>query len=248
MSIFKHKPDLSDTAMVLAAGFGLRMRPLTLHKPKPLFEVGGRTMLDQALDKLKAAGVQRAVVNTHYLAEQIEAHLSLRTDMEIIISYEPELLDTGGGIKNALSWFGGKSFYALNADLPWQDGETPSLQRLAEAWDPTKMDACLLLMPTTKARGFGPQGDFMLEPKGHVWRREAPVPRSHVLLSAQILKPQLFDEVSEKVFSNNVIWDQVEANNKLFGVVHEGTCYHVGTPEDLATANRLLASGAGWAV
>lgn len=238
--------DLSDTAMVLAAGLGTRMRPLTLTKPKPLFAVGGRTMLDHALDKLLAAGVRRVVVNCFYLAEQIEAHLAAREDITIIVSRETELLDTGGGIKNALRHFGGRPFFALNADLPWLDGPTPSLRRLAEFWDPARMDAALLLMPTAEARGFNGRGDFMLEPDGRVWRRNAPTPRSHVWISAQILKPHLFEEVGEKAFSNNVIWNDIEARGKLFGLAHDGACYHVGTPEDLAEANRLLAAGQGW--
>ena len=240
--------SLSPTAMVLAAGLGTRMRPLTLAKPKPLFEVGGRTMLDHALDKLKDVGLRRVVVNVFYLAEQIEAHLAKRSDLDIIISRETELLDTGGGIKNALPYFEDKPFFALNADLPWRDGPTPSLHRMANAWDPARMDVALLLMPTGKARGFHGKGDFMLEPDGRVWRKEAPETRSHVLISAQILKPHLIDEVPEKVFSNNKIWSTVEARNKLYGVEHSGTCYHVGTPEDLAEANRLLDTGAGWDV
>ena len=240
--------NLSPTAMVLAAGLGTRMRPLTLTKPKPLFEVGGRTMLDHALDKLKTVGIEHVVVNTFYLAEQIEAHLAARSDLEIIISHETELLDTGGGIKNALRWFDGKPFFALNADLPWLDGPTPSLQRLADFWDPSRMDVSLLLMPTKRARGFNGKGDFMLEPDGRVWRKQAPEPRSHVLISAQILKPHLFDEVHEKTFSNNALWNDAEARSKLCGIEHDGTCYHVGTPEDLIKANQFLTSGTGWTV
>lgn len=238
---------LAGTAMVLAAGRGVRMRPLTLEKPKPLFEVGGRTMLDQALDRLKAVEVRRVVVNCHYLADQIEAHLAQRSDLEIVISREQELLDTGGGIKKALSYFEGKPFFALNADLPWQDEGEPSLSRMAQAWEPERMDAALLLVSTVKARGFGAKGDFMLEADGRVWRKGASVPRSHVWISAQILKPQLFEAVEETVFSNNVIWDAVEEQGRLFGLEHRGTCYHVGTPEDLVEANRLLATETGWA-
>lgn len=234
--------------MILAAGLGARMRPLTLTKPKPLQEVGGRTMLDHALDRLVGIGIRRVVVNAFHLAEQIAAHASRRSDVEIVVIRETELLDTGGGIKNALPWFGGKPFFALNADLPWVDGAMPSLQRLAAFWEPSRMDAALLLMPTAKARGFGAEGDFMLEPDGRVWRQNAPVPRSHVWIAAQILKPHLFDEVQEKAFSNNVIWNAVEARSALFGLEHDGACYHVGTPEDLVEANRLLASGAGWGV
>jgi MurNAc alpha-1-phosphate uridylyltransferase len=240
--------DLSPAAMILAAGLGARMRPLTLKKPKPLHEVGGRTMLDHALDKLKAVGIKRAVVNTFYLAEQIEAHLAQRRDMEIIISRESDLLDTGGGIKNALRHFEDKPFFALNADLPWFDGISPSLQKMANAWDPARMDALLLLMPTERARGFSPNGDFMMEANGRVWRKDTLPPRSYVWISAQILKPALFDEIPEKVFSNNLIWNRAETRSKLHGILHDGTCYHVGTPEDFAEANRLLADGTGWAV
>jgi len=279
---------LSDTAMVLAAGLGTRMRPLTLEKPKPLFEVGGRSMLDHALDRLLAAGIRRAVVNVFYLPDQIENHLEKRSDMEIIISRESELLDTGGGIKNALRHFGGKPFFALNADLPWMDaapphpdpfppaggegekrkslarvagegrgpslapasggkGEGGSLERMKDAWNPGKMDVLLLLMERQKARGFGPNGDFMMESDGRVWRKGAAV-KPYVMLSAQILKPELFAPISEKIFSNNKIWDRAEEEKKLYGVAHEGSCYHVGTPEDLADANDLLASGQGWGV
>jgi N-acetyl-alpha-D-muramate 1-phosphate uridylyltransferase len=239
---------LSTTAMILAAGFGVRMRPLTLAKPKPLLKIGGRAMLDLALDKLKAVGIERAVINTHYLPEQIENHLAARCDMEILISRETEILDTGGGIKNARHYFGDQPFFALNADLPWLDGKTPSLIRMMKAWNPEIMDQLLLVMLTNKARGFAGKGDFMMESDGRLWRKNAPTPRPQTFISAQIMKPQLLDEVPEKVFSNNKIFDLAESRNKLFGLVHEGACYHCGTPEDLAEANRLLETGQGWAV
>jgi len=238
--------SISPTAMILAAGLGTRMQPLTHEKPKPLLQVGGRTMLDHALDKLVAAGIKRAVVNTFYLAEQIEAHLASRRDIEVIISHETELLDTGGGIKHALRYFDAP-FFALNADLPWMDGTTPSLQSMNEVWNADKMDALLLLMPTSKARGFEPKGDFALEKQGRVWRKDLPPPRPYVWISAQILKPKLFAKIPDKVFSNNKIWDECEARGKLFGLKHTGTCYHVGTPQDLEKANELLANGKGWA-
>lgn len=238
---------LSSTAMVLAAGQGMRMRPLTLTKPKPLFEVGGRTMLDLALDRLLAFGIRRAVVNTYYLGEQIAVHLSARHDMDIIISHETELLDTGGGIKKALPHFDGLPFFALNADLPWMDGDEPSLLRMANRWNADRMDALLLVMPTDKARGFGADGDFVMSADGRLHRKNTLPPRPHVMLSAQILKPESFAR-SETIFSNNIIWNEAEAKDKLYGVEHSGTCYHVGTPEDWQRANELLASGAGWAV
>ncbi len=238
----------SSTAMVLAAGIGLRMRPLTLKTPKPLQRIKGRTMLDLALDKLVKAGIKRAVVNTHYLAEQIEAHLKSRRDIEIIISRENALLDTGGGIAKALPYFKGLPFFCLNSDLPWIDGDTPSLTRMSETWNPEIMDALLLVMRTDKARGFPPTGDFEMEKDGKLKRNNVLPPRPYVMLSAQILKPELFANLSAKVFSNNVIWDAAEAKGRLFGVEHGGTCYHVGTPDDLRAANELLSSGKGWSV
>ncbi|MGB9153541.1 MAG: nucleotidyltransferase family protein [Alphaproteobacteria bacterium] len=240
---------LSSTAMVLAAGLGTRMRPMTLSKPKPLQMVGTRTMLDHALDKLVGAGIRRAVVNTHYLAEQIEEHLMSRRDIEIIISREETLLDTGGGVAKALPTFEGKAFFALNADLPWIDGAVPSLTRMRDFWDADKMDALLLLMRTDKARGFDPtRGDFALKADGHIWRKDLPPPRPYVWISAQILKPELFAKPPAAVFSNNYVWNEAETRGRLYGLEHDGTCYHVGTPEDWRIANDLLASGKGWGV
>jgi MurNAc alpha-1-phosphate uridylyltransferase len=238
--------NLSTTAMVLAAGFGKRMQPLTLTKPKPLFEINGRTMLDLALDKLVAFGIRRAVVNTHYLAEQIEAHLETRKDIDIVISHEVKILDTGGGIKNVLPYFNNKPFLALNADLPWMEGHEPALARMAKLWNRHTMDALLLLMRTDRARGFGANGDYMLDPDGLVRRKDVPLPRPYVMLSAQILNPAVFANHTETVFSNNVIWDDAESRGRLFGVEHVGSCYHVGTPQDWLKANELLASGEGW--
>lgn len=240
--------EISDTAMVLAAGLGTRMQPLTLAKPKPLQLVGGKTMLDHALDKLVAAGIKRAVVNTFHLAEQIEEHLSHRQDLEIIISRETELLDTGGGVKNALRYFGDKPFFSLNADLPWLDEGAPSLERMAVTWDTSKMDVLLLLMQTSQARGFSAKGDFAMETTGRVHRADVQPPYPYVWISAQILKPELFTSVNDKVFSNNIIWNKAESQNKLFGIEHIGTCYHVGTPEDLQKANELLETGQGWKI
>jgi MurNAc alpha-1-phosphate uridylyltransferase len=240
---------LSPTAMILAAGLGTRMRPMTLTKPKPLQMIGDRTMLDHALDKLVAAGIKRAVVNSFYLAEQIEAHLKLRRDIEIIISREDELLDTGGGIVKALPYFEGQPFFALNADLPWLDGTPPSLVCMKQKWNPAVMDVLLLLMRTEKSRGFDPlKGDFAMEANGRVWRKGLPPPRPFVWISAQILKPELFASPPAKVFSNNLIWNTAEAHGRLYGVEHTGTCYHVGTPEDWHMANALLESGKGWGV
>lgn len=238
---------MPHTAMVLAAGKGMRMRPLTLEKPKPLLEVAGKPMLDHVLDRLQEAGVARVVVNSFYKGAMIEAHLAGRTNTSIILSREEELLDTGGGVKRALPHLGDDPVFIINADLPWQDGAVPVLQRLAETFDPARMDALLLLMPLQKARGFdGSQGDFFMEPDGRLKRAGAPVPRPYVFIAVQITKPQLFADVPAKIFSNNLIWDEAEARGRLYGLLHEGSCFHVGTPQDLEEANRLWRDGCGW--
>ncbi len=237
---------LSPTAMILAAGLGTRMRPLTLTKPKPLQTIGGRTMLDLALDKLVGAGIQRVVVNTHYLAEQIEQHLQSRKDIEIIISREDILLETGGGIAKALPYFDHKPFLALNADLPWIDDATPSLTRMQEKWNPEIMDALLLLMRAEKARGFKAKGGFTMDSAGRVTRTSQTPPLTYVMISAQILKPEFYLNPPAPVFSNRDIWVRAESQNRLYGIEHDGTCFHVGTPEDWQQANDLLASGKGW--
>lgn len=244
-------PFLSDTAMVLAAGFGVRMRPLTLDTPKPLLKVGGRAMLDRAIDHLVSAGVKRVVVNAHYLGDQIRDHLAARQlqekNVELVLSPEADILDTGGGMKHARHFFGDKPIFEIGGDMPFFDGpDEKALTRLAQAWNPERMDLLMLLQPLAKAHGFGGKGDFMCRADGSLWRKDAPQPRDFVWISAQIVKPQLYDEINETVFSNNQIFDLCEQRGRLFGIVHDGTCFHVGTPEDLAQANALLASGKGW--
>ncbi len=238
---------IPHTAFVLAAGLGMRMRPLTLETPKPLLRVGGRTMLDSVLDKLVEAGVKRTVVNVYYKAEQIEAHVHMRHPPEIIVSKENELLDTGGGIKHALPHLGHDPIFAINSDLPWQDGVVPALERLADRFDPETMDALLLIMPLERARGFkGATGDFLMDSNGRLSRKDTQPKRPYVFVSAQIIKPDLFMDIPETIFSTNVVWNAAEQKGRLFGLAHDGTCYHVGTPEDLAQANRCLDEGVGW--
>ena len=237
---------IPHTAMVLAAGYGKRMQPLTHTTPKPLLQVGGKPMLDHALDRLHEAGVTHAVVNAGYLGDQIAAHVATRRTPTIILSPETTPLETGGGVKQALPWLGNDPIYVLNSDLPWQDGPTPALLKLRQTWDAGRMDVLLLLLPREYAHGFGPAGDFDLLSDGHIGRHGKQPPYSHVFIGAFIVKPQLYRAIAATTFSNNIIFDQAEAANRLFGCVHDGTCYHVGTPEDLARANVLLASGQGW--
>lgn len=238
---------IPHTAMILAAGKGMRMRPLTLEKPKPLLEVGGKPMLDHVLDACVAAGVARGVINSYYKGAMIEAHVAARQDMAITLSREDELLDTGGGVKRALPHLGTDPIFVINSDLPWQDGPVPALQRLAKAFDPTKMDALLLLMPLGQARGFkNAAGDFFMDADGRLRRFGTQPPRPYVFVAVQIIKPELYLSVAAKIFSNNLLWDEAESKGRLYGLVHDGACFHIGTPQDFNEANQLLADGKGW--
>ncbi|MEI8394448.1 MAG: nucleotidyltransferase family protein [Rhodospirillaceae bacterium] len=228
-------------AMVLAAGFGLRMRPLTLTRPKPLLTVAGRSMLDHALDRLVEAGVETAVVNSHYLGEQIGAHLAGRTTPRLILSPEAEVLETGGGIRLALPHFGAEPFYSVNADILWLDGTVPALRRLAESFEPGRMDALLLLMPVDRAQGYDGPGDFSLEADGRVVRRREGETAPHVFAGVHITSPALFADTPEGPFSTNLVWNRALARGRLYGLVHDGDWFHVGTPEALEKTEALLA-------
>lgn len=225
-------------AMVLAAGLGLRMRPITLSTPKPLVSVAGRTMLDRALDHLAVAGVQEMVVNTHWLAERITEHLADRSD--ISLSHEDELLETGGGVAKALPLLGHDPFYVVNSDIIWTDGETPALARLATAWREQDMDALLLLQPTATAVGYEGKGDFFIN-GADVPRRRGEAATAPLLFSGvQILHPRLFEGCPSGKFSLNVLYDRALAEGRLFGLVHDGRWFHVGTPAALPEVEALL--------
>ncbi|MCW2244827.1 MurNAc alpha-1-phosphate uridylyltransferase [Azospirillum fermentarium] len=229
-------------AMVLAAGLGLRMRPLTLNTPKPLIPVMGRTLLDRALDHLERAAVDTAVVNTHYKAEMIAAHLAGRTTPPaIVLSPEETALETGGGVKNALPHLGADPFLVVNADILWLDGPQPAIQRLAAHWNPETMDALLLLMSTTRAVGYEGVGDFQMDPEGTLSRREESRVAPFVYAGVQIVKPELFAESPDGAFSMNVLWDRAIAAGRLRGIAHDGLWYHVGTPSALQETEELLA-------
>lgn len=225
-------------AMVLAAGLGLRMRPITQHTPKPLVEVAGRTMLDRALDHLAAAGASHLVVNTHWLAERIATHLSGRPG--ITLSHEDELLETGGGVTKALPHLGDQPFYVVNSDIIWTDGATPALQRLAEAWDDDRMDALLLLQRTATAMGYDGDGDFFLDTAGVPRRRRDREVAPLLFSGVQILSPRLFHDAPAGKFSLNVLYDRALEAGRLFALVHDGRWYHVGTPEALPQVERAL--------
>lgn len=230
-------------AMVLAAGLGLRMRPITEHTPKPLVAVAGRTMLDRALDHLATAGVTDIVVNTHWLAGRIQEHLSGRPG--ITLSHEDVLLETGGGVAKALPRLGEQPFYVVNSDIIWTDGGArPALARLAEAWDDQRMDALLLLQRTATAMGYDGRGDFFLD-SGGVPRRPRPSEVAPLLFSGvQILSPRLFRDAPSGKFSLNVLYNRALEDGRLFGIVHDGRWFHVGTPDALPEVESALKANA----
>lgn len=225
-------------AMVLAAGHGLRMRPLTEHTPKPLIPVAGRCMLDRAMDRLDEFGVPNRVVNAHWLGEQIAAHLADRSDTTI--SREDTLLETGGGVALALPLLGDKAFFVCNADIIWLDGRMPALTRLAETWDDARMDALLLIQPVGKAFGYDGAGDFHCQPDGILRRRAKEEKAANVFTGVQILHPRLFVGAPKGPFSLNILYDRAQAAGRLYGLVHTGAWLHIGTPEALTAAEAWI--------
>lgn len=229
------------SAMVLAAGLGTRLRPLTLNLPKPLVEVGGRTLLDHAIDRLMLAGVEEIVVNAHYRAAMITAHLAGRGHPRIAISEEAELLDTGGGVRQALPLLG-EAFFVANSDILWMDGRDPALLRLAAVFDPGQMDAVLLLQPTVRAVGYDGIGDYFLDSSGRPRRRREREVAPYLFAGVQLLHRRLFHSVDERVFSLVSLYDRAEAAGRLGAIIHDGAWYHVGTPEGLAATRAQFAA------
>jgi MurNAc alpha-1-phosphate uridylyltransferase len=230
--------------MVLAAGKGERMRPLTDKIPKPLVAVAGKPLLDRVLDRLAEAGVETAVVNVHYLADKIESHLAGRQAPKIVISDERgALLDTGGGVVKALPVLGSAPFFHLNADTIWIDGVKPNLLRLAGAFDPDRMDALLLLAATSGSIGYGGRGDFVMTPDGRLARRPEQEVAPFVYAGVAILNPALFSTAPPGAFSLNLLFDRAIEADRLYGLRLEGVWMHVGTPEAIAAAETaILAS------
>ena len=232
-------------AMVLAAGLGVRMRPLTDRMPKPLVNVAGRALLDHVLDRLADAGVDTAVVNMHYKAEQIEAHLATRTRPRIVLSDERGLLlGTGGGIVKALPLLGDTPFYLINSDTIWIDGVTPNLARLADGFDAAEMDALLLLAPTAGSIGYHGRGDFTMLPDGRLVRRTEREVAPFVYAGAAILAPALFKDAPQGEFSLTTLFDRAAEAGRLHGLRLEGTWMHVGTPEAIAEAEAAIHASA----
>lgn len=227
-------------AMIFAAGRGTRLRPLTDKLAKPLVEVAGRTILDRILDRCASAGVEQAVVNTHYLADQVAAHVAKRKKPAIVISREDELLETGGGVVKALPMLGPDPFYVINGDVLWSDGARDTLLRLARNWADEDMDALLLLHPVVGARDYRGAGDFFLDQLGRMRRRQPHEVVPFVFTGIQILHPRLFRDGPPGRFSLNVLYDRAAAATRLFGIVHDGDWFHIGTPESLARVEAEL--------
>jgi MurNAc alpha-1-phosphate uridylyltransferase len=227
--------DRPDSILIFAAGFGTRMGTLTADRPKPLVSVAGRALLDHALDCVDGADIGRKVVNTHYRHEQVARHLEHRDD--ITLSHEtPEILETGGGLRHAQPLLGPGPVFTLNTDAVWT-GSNP-LRQLAARWDPARMDALLLLVPRSRATGYGGKGDFVLEDTGRISRGPG-----LVYTGAQIIRPDRLSEIEESCFSVNRLWDLLLKDGRCFGAVHDGGWCDVGRPEGIGTAEAMLSEG-----
>jgi MurNAc alpha-1-phosphate uridylyltransferase len=234
--------EVPQTAMIMAAGLGKRMRPLTATKPKPLIEVNGKALLDHALEKLHAAGVKKVVVNVHYLAGALEAHLATRDHgLEVLISDERDLLmETGGGLVKAAPLIDSDPFIALNSDNLWIDGPADTLRLLASQWDDSNMDALLLLVPQARALNHKGMGDFHMERTGRLRRREKSHVAPFVFTGIQIVSKRLLRDAPQGPFSTNILWVRAIAEGRCFGAVHQGLWFDVGTPQSIQMTETAL--------
>jgi MurNAc alpha-1-phosphate uridylyltransferase len=234
--------DVPHTAMIMAAGLGKRMRPLTATRPKPLIEVGGKALLDHVLEKLRAAGVKKVVVNVHYLADAIEAHLASRAHgLDVAISDERNLLlETGGGLVKAAPLIDCDPFLALNSDNLWVDGPADTLRLLASHWDDSTMDALLLLVPLARARNHKGMGDFHMDRSGRLRRRDKSHVAPFVFTGVQIMSKRLLRNSPDGPFSTNLLWDRAIEEGRCFGAVHQGLWFDVGTPKSIPMTEAAL--------
>jgi MurNAc alpha-1-phosphate uridylyltransferase len=234
--------EVPRTAMIMAAGLGKRMRPLTATKPKPLIEVHGKALLDHVLEKLKTAGVRKVVVNVHYLADALEAHLATRNHgLEVVISDERDLLlETGGGLVKAEPLIDCDPFLALNSDNLWIDGPADTLRLLASQWDDKKMDALLLLVPQARALNHGGIGDFHMDAEGRLRRRERSHVAPFVFTGIQMVSKRLLRDAPSGPFSTNILWDRAIEEGRCFGAVHQGLWFDVGTPQSIQMTETAL--------
>jgi MurNAc alpha-1-phosphate uridylyltransferase len=233
-------PLSSDTAMVLAAGLGKRMRPLTASQPKPLVRVAGKPLIDHALDRLAEAGVGRAVVNVHYLADALEAHVTARTAPQVTVSDERALLlETGGGMVKALPHLP-DPFFALNADNVWLDGPNTGFAELSHRWNPAEMDALLLLVPHARAANFNGPGDFHMDPNGLLSRRKDGRIAPFIYTGIQLVSHRLLREAPKGAFSTNILWNRAIEEGRLYGLSFGGLWFEVGTPQAIRPTEEAL--------
>ena len=234
--------EVPRTAMIMAAGLGKRMRPLTATRPKPLIEVAGKALLDHVLDRLSAAGVKQIVVNVHYLADAVEAHLATRHQgLEVVISDERKLLlETGGGLVHAVDLIDSDPFLAINSDNLWVDGPADTLKLLASHWDDSKMDALLLLVPLARAQNHKGMGDFHMTRTGRLRRRERSRVAPFVFTGIQMMSKRLLKDAPEGPFSTNILWDRAIAEGRCFGAVHQGLWFDVGIPKSIKLTEAAL--------
>ena len=234
--------EVPHTAMIMAAGLGKRMRPLTATRPKPLIEVSGKALLDHVLEKLRAAGVTKVVVNVHYLADSLEAHLASRSHgLEVAISDERALLmETGGGLVQAAPLIDCDPFLALNSDNLWIDGPADTLKLLASQWDDARMDALLLLVPLARALNHQGMGDFHMGRTGRLRRRERSHVAPFVFTGVQMVSKRLLRDAPEGPFSTNILWDRAIEEGRCFGAVHQGLWFDVGTPQSIQLTETAL--------
>ena len=236
-------PMTPQRGMVLAAGLGTRMRPLTNDLPKPLIEVAGRTLLDHAIDRFKQAGINFVVVNVHYKGEMVIEHLKKRRDIEIVIQDErAKLLDTGGALKKALPHFKGEPFFTYNSDSIWLESWSPNLLRMARMWDDREMDCLMLLAATHNSIGVEGMGDFTMDPLGRLTRRQPQRVAPFAWPGVQIIHPRLIERGVGDVFSTNRLWDLAIEDGRLFGIRLDGKWMHIGTPEARDEADAFLAA------
>lgn len=235
------------TAMLMSAGLGKRMRPLTATRPKPLVKVAGQPLMDHALDRIEAAGIRRIVVNVHYLADTVEAHLKSRAkgrDVSYLISDErAKLLETGGGLFHAAPLLGDRPFLCANSDNLWVDGPRDAIRLLAERWEDDRMDALLLLVSHARAHCHGGPGDFHMDAIGRLSRRKKGRVAPFVFTGVQIISPRLLVDRPAEAFSTNILWDRAIAAGRAYGISHQGLWFDVGTPAALPVVEAVMAGG-----
>jgi len=231
---------MTRRAMLLAAGLGTRMRPLTDRMPKPLLPLGGKALIDHALDRLEEAGVDTVVVNAHWQADQLAAYLERRSGPRTVLLREPALLDTGGSVKSALDLLGTEPFFVVNGDAFWLDGIRPALARLAAAFDPASADGVLLVHRTFQVHAEVGFGDFALDAWGVLRRRREREVAPYIYAGVQIVSPALLAGMPDGRFSMNRAWDAAIDRGRLRAVVHDGLWFHLSTPADLSEAESIL--------